>query len=196
MSPRPSHPSGTNSGRRRLLGALPLLATAAWLRPALASLEFVRQRQGGVAAQEVAAAWACTRAWSTSAVVASCTWPTTSLWSAGLRTGWVVPAGTSAASRGAAVQAWLAVACSVAASSVSVFSFDKSSPRELLRWAPYSAAGSGMRGWGRPAVPSVAACWSTTCTGLFTSSSSAMVSSAMRFTNEVLAPFSSRRRTR
>ncbi len=43
MSPRPSYPSGPNSGRRRLVGALPLLATAAWLRPALADPRVVQQ---------------------------------------------------------------------------------------------------------------------------------------------------------
>ena len=96
-----------------------------------------------------AAAWAWARAWSTSAVVASCTVPTTSLWSAGLRTGWVGPVGASAPSRGAAVQAWAAVACRVVASSVSVFSFERSSPRELVRWAPYRPWGVAMRGWGQ-----------------------------------------------
>lgn len=43
MSPLPPEPSSADAGRRRLLGALPLLATAAWLRPALADPRVVQQ---------------------------------------------------------------------------------------------------------------------------------------------------------
>jgi hypothetical protein len=76
-------------------------------------------------------------------------------------------------------------------------SFARSSPCELVRCAPYSAAGSAIAGCGRPSVPpSCAPMRSTVATGSSTSTSSGIVGSAMRFTNEVLAPFSSRRRTR
>ncbi|MNQ74863.1 hypothetical protein D3C85_896330 [compost metagenome] len=53
-----------------------------------------------------------------------------------------------------------------------------------------------MRGWGRPRLPSRAAICSICCTGSCTRSCREMLLSAMRLTKEVLAPFSSRRRTR
>ena len=63
-------------------------------------------------------------------------------------------------------------------------------PAEFARSAPNRPRGSGMRGCGpQPAS-------STSATGSPTTSSTGSDSSTMRFTNEVLAPFSSRRRTR
>ena len=63
-------------------------------------------------------------------------------------------------------------------------------PAELRRAEPKIAEGAGIEGF-----------WITDCarvaaTGSATSSAAGTLSSKMRLTNEVLAPFSSRRRTR
>ena len=63
-------------------------------------------------------------------------------------------------------------------------------PDEFLRSAPKRLRGAGMRGCGP--LPAR----STSATGSPTTSSTGSDSSTMRFTKEVLAPFSSRRRTR
>jgi hypothetical protein len=71
-------------------------------------------------------------------------------------------------------------------------SFDRSSPIELTRSAPYRLRGSGIFACGAPSGTT----FDASSTGSATRSLIATFSSAMRFTNEVFAPFSSRRRTR
>ncbi|MNZ83324.1 hypothetical protein D3C78_1020470 [compost metagenome] len=71
-----------------------------------------------------------------------------------------------------------------------------SMPAELARSLPYSSRGSGMRGCGRPMLPSWVPMRSMLATGSATSSWMEIEWSAIRLTNEVFAPFSSRRRTR
>ncbi|MNG04958.1 hypothetical protein D3C84_881260 [compost metagenome] len=133
---------------------------------------------------------------STSSTLASWTWPTTSRRSAGFSTGWAAPLLAAQPSTGAALQLLWALLSSAQDSEARRCSLAMSIPLELARSAPYKSRGSGMRGCGRPKPPSWVAMRSMVATGSATSSWMEIDWSAMRLTNEVFAPFSSRRRTR
>ncbi|MCY1416340.1 hypothetical protein D9M71_318450 [compost metagenome] len=151
---------------------------------------------GGVDCQIGAAVMEASTALPTSAVVAFCTWPTTSRWSAGFSTGSSAPSLAGQPSIGWARQsAWPELSRALDREARRC-SLDMSMPLELTRASPYRALGCGMRGCGRPRTPSTVAMASALATGSSTSSLMEMLWSAMRLTKEVLAPFSSRRRTR
>ncbi|MNN46608.1 hypothetical protein D3C81_1609940 [compost metagenome] len=151
---------------------------------------------GGVACQIGAALRAHWIALSTSSTVASCTWPTTSRRSDGFKTGAGASLLETQPSIGAAFQWLCAVARSAQDSEAKRCSLAMSMPLELARSEPYRSRGSGMRGCGRPKPPSTVAICSMLATGSATSSWIEIDWSAIRLTNEVFAPFSSRRRTR
>ncbi|MOA21208.1 hypothetical protein D3C78_1416890 [compost metagenome] len=133
---------------------------------------------------------------STSSTVASCTWPTTSRRSEGFNTGTGVSVLEAQPSIGAAFQLLWALASRAQDKDARRCSLAMSMPLELARSLPYRSRGSGMRGCGRPKPPSSVAICSIWFTGSATSSWMEMDWSAIRLTNEVFAPFSSRRRTR
>ncbi|CFE03022.1 Uncharacterised protein [Bordetella pertussis] len=153
----------------------------------------------GVDCQMGAALAASRRACSTCCGVACMTWPTMSRRLAGLATSTALAGsqpGSPSPSMGQARQSVAALASRAADSEPRRCSLVRSRPAELARapccTLPYSSRGRGIFSCGAPSGTMRDAA----STGSATSCSTVMLSSPIRLTKEVLAPFSSRRRTR